>query len=143
MILDATATTLPNNETIAALAASEFEFYLTGSRYFGCARPDSDWDFIVKETPAVQKFLDQRGFSENLFEYYATANTDTVTAGVVQAGDVQVALVDDAHLKRKARDGIKQFNYEYHQFAGTAERTRLWNDWLSILRRVSYEVSAF
>lgn len=37
-------------------------FYLTGSRYFGTARDDSDWDYFVQDDPLVHDWLSENGF---------------------------------------------------------------------------------
>lgn len=36
-------------DAIVLLAGSVHEFYLTGSRFFGCAKVWSDWDFLARE----------------------------------------------------------------------------------------------
>lgn len=39
-----------------------YEFYLTGSRYFGNTRPASDWDFFTTWTQRCEDFLRSIGF---------------------------------------------------------------------------------
>lgn len=41
---------------------SHVEFHLTGSRYFGTARPESDWDYFVQGGPGVAEELERMGF---------------------------------------------------------------------------------
>lgn len=49
-------------EILEKLANSPFEFYLTGSRYFGTETPESDWDFFTGQNPYLADFLIKIGF---------------------------------------------------------------------------------
>lgn len=45
------------------LNASNFEFQLTGSRFFGGYTEKSDWDFFVQYSPDINEFLKNIGFN--------------------------------------------------------------------------------
>jgi hypothetical protein len=46
------------------MASSPFNFYLTGSRFFGYHSEMSDWDYFVEDTVEVREFLTNLGFSD-------------------------------------------------------------------------------
>ena len=47
---------------VQKLENSGFEFFPTGSRYFGGYKPDSDWDFMAQASSEVEEFLTSNGF---------------------------------------------------------------------------------
>jgi len=56
-------------DVFAAMEKSNKHFFLTGSRFFGYAKPESDYDFLLKSLDSVSydfsislKFLDLLGF---------------------------------------------------------------------------------
>jgi hypothetical protein len=49
---------------LVALSNSEFEFYLTGSQFFGNYTNESDYDFFVDNNHKTLLFLSQLGFNE-------------------------------------------------------------------------------
>jgi hypothetical protein len=51
-------------ETLLSFRQSPHEFHLTGSRFFGMAASESDYDFFVQDTPGIMKDLRDMGFQE-------------------------------------------------------------------------------
>ena len=76
---------------------SDFLFYLTGSRYFGGAEENSDWDFFVQYDDNVVKFLVSLGFELR----HATEYKDTELVKFMRHKEkkIDVQLVKDAALK--------------------------------------------
>lgn len=58
----------PIQERLLIMSSSKFDFYLTGSRYFGNATEKSDWDFFVQYDDQIVKFLLDLGFKRNYNE---------------------------------------------------------------------------
>lgn len=54
-----------------------FEFFGTGSRFFGFAHKESDWDFFTLDCPGVRKFLLDNGFE---IDHDATYDDPTVVS---------------------------------------------------------------
>ena len=48
--------------TMRKMEASDFDFYMTGSRIIGTADNSSDWDFFTTNSIKVQSFLANLGF---------------------------------------------------------------------------------
>ena len=84
------------------LAASEFDFFLTGSRFFKTSYCEqSDWDFYVQDTAEVETFLLKLGYSSSLKydDRFTTCVMTKEEAGV----KIDIQLVRDATLKTKAQ----------------------------------------
>lgn len=64
MMNDLKSVMLPSEQTFMEMALSPFDFYLTGSYFMECAKPDSDFDFIVQDSPEVRDFLTALGFRD-------------------------------------------------------------------------------
>lgn len=113
---------------VGILDRSPFDFYLAGSRYMGCARPDSDWDFIAQDSTEIRKHLVTLGF-EPLFEEYpiVAGNTVEVYQRVLEGHKVQVQLQRDVNVQRTIRDIIKTHMLERHIKMDREARTELWN----------------
>lgn len=136
MLLD-TKGAVPAVETTRALwRPTEIDFYLTGSRYFGCARPDSDWDFMVQDSPEVREFLKGLGFVQRVAPQYASNLTTEVWE--VQDGHVtiQVQLSQDVQKKRAVRDFLATAMSEQHRKANREERMWLWGQLAEIIQFV-------
>lgn len=78
------------------------DFWLTGSRFFGIPRPESDFDFFTGDTPVTHSHLKSNGFVAVLSGYY----TDDLTETVYRRGDVHVQIVNDVTLKREIQEHI-------------------------------------
>ena len=55
---------------ISTMCTSCHWFYITGSRYFGNVRDESDWDFFVQDSEEVQQYLVAIGFQCQATSYY-------------------------------------------------------------------------
>lgn len=89
------------DKLLAQLEQSEFQFFLTGSRFFGTNNPNSDYDLFCEENPKIEQFLTDLGFVSLKDNFYHGEVTDINTAKVfrsllcVPSIDVQlVKLVD-------------------------------------------------
>jgi len=95
---------------IHVLENSEYEFYLTGSRYFGTSNPLSDWDFFAEETPQMKKFLIDLGFLPDhaahdervLRNHYGLYQSD-IQPNILIYGlhQVHIQLVTEKYLEEK------------------------------------------
>ena len=148
MISEAGKMILSGIPGVTLLHSAPFEFYLTGSRYIGGARPDSDWDFIVQDSPEIRSWLSMVGFESMMTpaesvelddgfpvglrpEYDAEETGPGRTACVWQMKSehgtvVQVLCAYNAEVKRQIRDIIKQYFFEAHLHANKDEREYLW-----------------
>jgi hypothetical protein len=115
-------------EVFDKLSISPFEFFLAGSRYMGCARPDSDWDFITQDSPFVKQHLERMGFEE-MERGYDGERGNTVLVMQKKDGDytVQVQLCRSAHWKRVVRDIIKAHMLVEHIKMGKHQRNAVWD----------------
>jgi hypothetical protein len=119
-------------DEVAFLDRSPFDFYLAGSRYMGCARPDSDWDFYTQNTAEVRRYLAALGFKSVYAEYGAPESESTVDVWQARLGEfgelkVQVQLLRDVARTRTVRDIIKAHMLEQHIKMDREERAELWD----------------
>jgi hypothetical protein len=133
------ASKLPTKSALLVALAmqADITFYLTGSHFFGCARPDSDIDFIVQDTPLVRARLIQLGFADHdLLDGYAEDRglTNEVWECVQDGITVQVQLCADALLKRDVRDLVERFHSDTHPRFNREERAKLWGGLAELLR---------
>lgn len=89
-------TTAINPRIIAATAYDvieklPFDFYLTGSRFFGTHREDSDWDFIAGE--GVIEALETNGFKRHLDGEAAYRYGDAAILAVYRRDNVDVQIM--------------------------------------------------
>lgn len=139
MIVDAEGIELPESRGVKLLRSSTRKFVLTGSYFFGCARGESDVDFMADYDGSNRWWLDNQGFKlrEDLAEeFYKASEGNQPFAGTIQLWEmdkVQVQLVGDLYLKTMVRDIVKKHHYDWHLTADTKDRTRLWHAWLTVL----------
>ena len=82
--------------TLHALENSTFNFYLTGSRFFGTERARSDWDFFTQESEEVEKFLLKNDFKL----HNETKYSDSMTSKVYRyKNQIDVQLVTNTEKK--------------------------------------------
>lgn len=112
---------------IECLAASEFTFNLTGSRYLETSKRESDYDFFAQDSPEVRTFLNLMEFVE-----LKPANNHVCTSGdgscskahdpyaldpsvssVWRRDKVDVQLVEDRELRVKMQKIIKDSKLGY------------------------------
>ena len=101
---------------------SSFQFHLTGSRAFGNATQQSDWDFFCKNSQEAQEFLYMLNFRHDDASSYET------TSLVVKKGDIHVQLVDDFDKKLSAQNHIlgSSFLHQLHNKLSKKDRKLLW-----------------
>lgn len=91
---------------------SDHYFHETGSRHFGHASLQSDWDFFTEDSPEARKFLENLGFKEVPGGYLTTRDqTDDPTIATVYhhpRANVHVQLIWDMDLKIKAQEVIEK-----------------------------------
>ena len=80
-------------------SCEEFDFYLTGSRFFNTFRENSDWDFFIQDAPDVRTFLSENDFKQMFDGGYEDQNFRCLW----EKGKVQVQLVIDAKLKEQVQ----------------------------------------
>lgn len=99
------------------MGASSFNFWLTGSRYFGCQSNQSDWDYFAEDNQEVKEFLYNLGLRENTKSAYirelGLGDSRQELASVFEinfpgvGGCIQVQLIKDPFAKHLAQEAIK------------------------------------
>ncbi len=91
---------LDNSSTLFSLHSSPYSFYLTGSRFFGHAKEDSDFDFFTLASPDCRDFLIKNGFKEVPLTYYS----DSTIVKLFENGlNFHVQMVTDIEIKKTAQ----------------------------------------
>jgi hypothetical protein len=121
-------------DVLVLLAKAPFEFHLTGSRFFGYDKPESDWDFFVDSealygASGLINWLEHNGFYKESSRDY-----NGETSGITQIwkhgiAPVHVQIVEDANLKASVQD-ILNSNYKVRSQLGRLSkegRKALWN----------------
>lgn len=89
--------------------ALEATFYLTGSRYFECARPDSDFDYFAEYSDDLLIRLSTIGFKIDSTSYSTDLNCSVIMKGIDWTGtQIHVQLVKDSALKARVQEIFKQ-----------------------------------
>ena len=91
----------------AVLNDSSYMFYLTGSRFFGTANNNSDWDFFVQDSPMLRVFLVKNGFKLDIHTGYDSC----LDAAVYQYKDIHIQCVTDVELKIDVQSCIMNLNF--------------------------------
>ena len=97
---------------VETLNGSSFNFHLTGSRFFGGVKVESDWDFFVEESEEVIQFLNSIGFEKDFEASYDDPSVIAVYYGYCMHQDrsvkVDVQLVGNAELKLEVQRILQQ-----------------------------------
>lgn len=122
----------------AEMQTPQFVFHLTGSQFFGNARADSDYDFLVQDSLEVREFLQSLGFKK----LYNSGYDDSSIVAVfhyhgVNEPSVDVQCVENLEVKLKAQ-GIIRDCYGSDLPKERSERCKLWN---LVLRTVQLAVT--
>ena len=89
-------------QILTAFEQSQFEFFLTGSRFFGGADLDSDYDFFVAKSDSLESWLRELGFVTDQDVAYTDDPTfSTVLILNTVEGVIQVQLIEENQLARK------------------------------------------
>jgi hypothetical protein len=85
---------------LEAIVSASFEFYQTGSRFFGHYDAKSDWDFFTPDSEEVRQWLQQLGFElESRGNYEGTVGISEVWK--YSEGRVDIQLVNDVRMKHR------------------------------------------
>lgn len=79
------------------------QFFLTGSRFFGTATEDSDWDYFTEDTPEARKVLEMEGYAE-VYVRIVPGNLRSVYFHSVSRKHVQ--LVSNVALKTRIQNAM-------------------------------------
>jgi len=92
---------VPHPIVLSMMSNEKYKFHLTGSRFFGTARENSDWDFFTAHSISVRQYLLEMGFV-TLTESCSSYN-DQETRSVMRFVDnrlqIDVQLVNDVKKK--------------------------------------------
>jgi hypothetical protein len=80
---------------LQSIEVSSFVFHLTGSRYFGTQREDSDWDFFVDYSAELITWLEDNSFTLDSTSY----KEDPVMCMVYKKENVHIQVVHSAKMK--------------------------------------------
>lgn len=83
------------------LDASGLEIHPCGSRFFGDATPESDFDFFTEDSPEARQALVDVGFEDRTFDY-----PDHNSVSVLGMGEVHVITVKSVSARLKAQQYI-------------------------------------
>lgn len=90
-------------DVIRRLQFHSQKYYLSGSRYFGYARPDSDWDFFSNDSP--MEWLERHSFAKlKMNPNWYDDNTLCIYKHLVW--DLQISIQRDVGLKCRAQEYI-------------------------------------
>jgi hypothetical protein len=115
-----------NAMTLSILQQSNFDFFLTGSRFFGTERSDSDYDFFAKFDLSIFNFLAEQGFIR--FDKQNSPYADSNLQSLWQKGNIQIQLQVDADKKNKVQQWmlINGFNFSENKTVARQQWTALY-----------------
>lgn len=115
-----------------ALMQSGYEFFLTGSHFFGGATDKSDFDFFVQEGLKVdgldiECWLVGEGYTNLLTRHiYNDMEVCAVYRKKGEWGQIDIQVVKDAYTKYKAQRLIKHKMMGIYCKLSKKERSQLW-----------------
>lgn len=87
------------------LAQSDRTFWLTGSRFFGTHRSNSDYDFFTQDDVDIERYLcEELGFHREWGESYS----DPIAKSCWKKDNIHVQVVKDADLKLEVQMWLKK-----------------------------------
>lgn len=125
-------------EIVKVLRESEYQFYLTGSRYFQSSSEleGHDWDFFCQNSKGVINFLKGIGFQRKRKPAYIK-DSQTVEVYTHQAVDVQV--VNSVRIKQASQLLLKELGV----IGGSKELNQMfWNVMYTSILEVMNKVEA-
>lgn len=145
MLLNTNNFLSPVQSALTVLQHSKFEFCLTGSRFFGGAREESDWDFITWFNQETEDFLVWIGFvlNEDVQDYLDPMTTKVLTKHFchcdfrgMEWGEkimhtdeclkIDIQLCHDFSTKIKVRDILKK-SFNRPLPGDKYQRSQLWS----------------
>ena len=94
------------DQIIDKMRLSDYDFYLTGSRFFRTTNALSDYDFFVQDSTGVREFLRSIDFSpvgEGKYSHAEYADKQTVAVFIHSSGLIHVQIVESVTVKRMAQ----------------------------------------
>lgn len=108
------------------LQQSRYTFHATGSRYFGTATDESDWDYFVQFEASIYDDLVAAGFVLDTVSYAH----DRHCVAIYRRDDVHVQVVRNARIKQRVQERLYPI---LSMFQLTKEQERfLWQQALSL-----------
>lgn len=128
MIVNLNSMFPPAVEKLQAL--KQFEFYLTGSRFFGGATVESDWDFFVEYSAELESTLKDLGFERDSESTYEDPSIALVMSKYEtwqgRKTKLDIQLVKDAAKKLAIQTQLKN-HWLYNAIPGSKEmRKAMW-----------------
>lgn len=87
---------------IRFMEQSKYQFYLTGSQYFGGANENSDWDFFAQYSVELEQEL-----VKEEFERHSAYKSHIDVSVVYKKSSVHIQLIGDIGEKRRIQEIIK------------------------------------
>jgi hypothetical protein len=122
--------TSPNTNASTSLVLLQtlpYDFYLTGSRFFGNPTKESDWDFYCEYNENLIDTLKDHGFRTLIPTTYRDANTSLV----LRRDNVDIQFVKDFAKKHKVQSLllqlIKHFDLPLKDFT-KLQRVQIWDN---------------
>ena len=125
-----------NFDPLQILLSSAFQFFLTGSRYFGDKTPN-DHDFFVEDSRELRRFLEEHRFEylgiqyadESRLDYVLDENLRGVYRKIHNGVQYDVQIVRSAKVKNTAQEMIcKDSNLrKVYNLLEKKDRTYFWN----------------
>lgn len=144
----------PGGKLFGEMVRAAIAFHLTGSRFHGLERPESDWDFFVQDAPGVGATLLAMGFTplgpESSYEAVEDDASDTVDVLAVLDSEadtmVQVQLVVSVARAQAVRDVIRAHFHGRDEIlralGDKTERRALWRACAAFVRVAMPEETA-
>ena len=117
-------------QVLRSMEESEFEFFLTGSRFFGGAHQGSDYDFFVLLDTKVEHYLRLLDFMEDaMAQYEGDPSFVKVLTLMLTDGVIQVQLIkQEAFARKKLVQLLLQKRYGAKGLPGDkAAKRELWH----------------
>jgi hypothetical protein len=109
------------NSILKDLQKCKFEFFLTGSRYFGYPCSNSDWDLYAESSFELREKLEHMGFNSKCSLYL-----DDLTECAYECGSIHIQLIKTEFIHTK--HAIQKVLAEHPFFFGLNKnlRTNIW-----------------
>ena len=117
-------------QVLRSMEESEFEFFLTGSRFFGGVHQGSDYDFFVLLDTKVEHYLRSLDFMEDdIAHYEGDPSFVKVLTLMLPDGVIQVQLIkQEAFARKKLVQLLLQKRYGAKGLPGDkAAKRELWH----------------
>jgi len=94
-------------QALMEIQGSEYDFHLTGSRFFNTEKKDSDYDFFTQDYLSLADWLRAHDFI-NITQVMPTSYADPLVIAIYQKGKVHIQVVNDAPLKCCIQDCLRK-----------------------------------